>query len=202
VEPAAARAPITTPDGVVLAADLAMAASPRAGAVLLHPHPRLGGNRFNNVVDALFRALPPHGISALRFDFRPGSGGERSTLTDERVDAFAAVDAIAAMSPDRGVFVVGYSFGAAVALGVTHPALVARVVIAPPLALIDVGTPVPLPTLVLVPEHDDFSPPEAVAPIIADWPNTLMEVIDSTDHFMAGCAGAVADVAAAWLAAR
>ena len=202
MEPAVAPCPITTPDGVVLAADLAMAASPRGGAVLLHPHPRFGGNRFNNVVDALFRALPSRGISALRFDFRSGSGGDRSPLTNERVDAAAAVGALAVLGPDRPVFLVGYSFGAAVALGVTHPALVARVVIAPPLAVMDIGNPVALPTLVLVPEHDDFSPPDAVAPIIADWPNTTMEVIDAADHFMAGRAEAAADVAAAWLAAR
>ena len=30
-------------------------------AVLLHPHPDMGGDRFNHVVDAMYRALPPAG---------------------------------------------------------------------------------------------------------------------------------------------
>lgn len=202
MEPAAASLALTTPDGVALEADLADAPDALAGAVLLHPHPRFGGNRLNAVVAALFRALPAVGITALRFDLRPGAGAERTTLVDERVDTVTALDALAAHLPGARLHLVGYSFGAAVALGVDHPAVTSRVVIAPPLTVMDVGTPPPMPTLVLVPAFDNFAPPAAVAPIVADWPDTTMEVIESADHFMIGRAAAAADRAAAWLAVR
>ena len=63
--------------------------------MLLHPHPRFGGNRLNAVVAALFRALPAAGIAALRFDFRPGAGGEGGDLAEERLDAVAGLDVLA-----------------------------------------------------------------------------------------------------------
>jgi pimeloyl-ACP methyl ester carboxylesterase len=55
------------------------------------------------------------------------------------------------------------------------------------------------PTLVLVAEHDQFSPPSAVEPIVAAWPDATIEIIASADHFLAGRAKAAADTAAAWL---
>ncbi len=190
-----------TSDGVRLPADLAVPDGARAGAVLLHPHPRFGGNRLNAVVAALFRSLPAEGIAALRFDFRAGAGGEGGDLAEERLDALAGLDVLAAHVPDVPLFVVGYSFGAAVGLGVDHPAVTARVAIAPPLAVMDVAPASPLPTLVLVPAFDQFSPPSAVEPIVADWPDTTVEVIDGADHFLLARAAAAAERATAWLAA-
>jgi alpha/beta superfamily hydrolase len=58
VDTTAASPTLTTSDGVRLGADLVVPAGARAGAVLLHPHPRFGGNRLNAVVAALFRSLP------------------------------------------------------------------------------------------------------------------------------------------------
>jgi uncharacterized protein len=202
VDPAPASLPLTTPDGVELAADLAEPVGARAGAVLLHPHPRFGGNRLNAVVAALFRALPPAGIAALRFDFRPNAGVDGGDLAEERVDTVAALDALAERLPERPLYIVGYSFGAAVGLGVDHPAVTARVAIAPPLTVVKVSAPSPLPTLVLVPAFDNFAPPRTVAPVVADWPDTTMEVIEGADHFLVGRAAAAADRAVAWLAVR
>jgi alpha/beta superfamily hydrolase len=187
VDPTAASVGVTTPDGITLAADLAVPADARAGAVVLHPHPRYGGDRFNSVVDALFRALPAAGIAALRFDFRPGAGADGSDLAGERRDVGAALDELIARLPGRPLFVVGYSFGAVVGLGLEHSMVTARVAIAPPLAMMTVGPPASGErTLVLVPAADQFSPPETIAPIVADWPETTVEVIDSADHFLVG----------------
>ena len=202
MDPAAASVSLTTADGVELVADVADSTDVKGGAVLLHPHPRFGGNRLNAVVASLFRALPAVGVTALRFDFRPGAGAEGGDLTDERADTVGALDALAARLPGLPLYIVGYSFGAAVGLGVEHPAVTARVVIAPPLTVMDVATPPPLPTLVLVPAFDNFAPPAAVAPIVATWPDTTMEVIESADHFLVGRAAVAADRAATWLAAR
>jgi alpha/beta superfamily hydrolase len=202
VEPAPASLPVTTPDGIELEGDVADALDPHGAAVLLHPHPRFGGNRFNAVVAALFRALPAVGITALRIDFRPGAGAPDGDLADERLDAVAAVDALGAHTPGIPRYLVGYSFGGLVALGVEHPDVAARVVIAPPLTVLPVRTPPPLPTLVLVAAFDNFAPPSTVAPIVAGWEDTTMEVIDAADHFMLGRAAEVAERTAAWLGAR
>ena len=199
VDPTGASLTLLTPDGARLAADLAVPAAARAGAVLLHPHPRFGGNRRNAIVAALFRSLPAAGIAALRFDFRPDSGAEGSDLADERVDAVAALDVLAEHVPDVPLFVVGYSFGAAVGLGVDHPAIIARVAIAPPLAVMKPTLGTPLPALVLVPAFDQFSPPPATHPLVRDWRDTTVETIDGADHFLLGRAAAVADRATAWL---
>ena len=58
----------------MLTYDLSEAETPWAYAVLLHPHPDMGGDRHNNVVSALYEALPPEGVTALRFDFTLGQG--------------------------------------------------------------------------------------------------------------------------------
>ena len=103
---------------------------------------------FNVVVEALFRRpaggghhraalrLPP-GAGADGGDARPPSGSTsppRSTPLAARV-------------PDRPRALVGYSFGAGVALGVGDPDARGLVVVAPPLALMPVGSPPPMPTL-------------------------------------------------------
>jgi len=199
VDTTAASATLLTSDGLRLPAEIAVPDGARGGAVLLHPHPRFGGNRLNAVVAALFRSLPAAGVAALRFDFRPGAGGEGGDLGPERLDALAALDVLAAHVPGAPLFVVGYSFGAAVGLGVDHPAVIGRVAAAPPLAVMDVVPGRALPTLVLVPALDQFSPPAAVAPVVADWADTTVDVIDSAAHFLVGQAATTADRATAWL---
>lgn len=199
MDPTAAFPPLVTPDGVRLPADLAAPDEAIAGAVLLHPHPRFGGDRFNNVIDALFRSLPAAGIAALRFDFRPGAGAEGGDLSDERGDATTALDALAGHVAAERLVVVGYSFGAAVGLGVEHPAIAARVAIAPPLTMMRVEPASPAPTLVLVPAHDQFGPPDAAAPVVDRWDGATLDVIDGADHFLAGHAATAAERTTAWL---
>ncbi len=134
-------------------------------AIICHPHPQYGGNRFNNVVTALFDALPPAGIAALRFDFRT----EFSDGVGERLDAIAAIDEVAAAVPDVPIVALGYSFGAMIALGLDDARVAALGLVAPPLSMApDVSAPA-VPTLVLVAAHDQFSPPTASVPIVDAW---------------------------------
>jgi alpha/beta superfamily hydrolase len=187
---------LTAPDGTVLAGDLAHPAQPRAAAVLCHPHPAYGGDRHNIVVDALFRALPAAGIAALRFDFRGAGGGEQD-------DVRAALDRLAAEVPGVPLWLVGYSFGADVALGVDDPRAAGWVAVAPPLRF--GGTPAPAggdprPALVLVPEHDAYSSPARTRAATADWPAATVEIVPMADHLLAGAAGNVAATVTAWLA--
>lgn len=189
---------LTTDDGHVLPADLAVPGTGAVGgaAVLCHPHPQHGGDRFNTVVATLFDALPATGYAALRFDFRPEFGGG----VDERLDVVAALDHLDSIPELDGLprFVVGYSFGAMVALTAPDPRIAGVAAIAPPLGMTDVGDP-GVPALVLTPRHDQFSPPSTVQPIVSRWSAAEFDVIESADHFLTGRTAAVAERVVAWL---
>jgi len=160
-------------------------------AVLLHPHPDMGGNRFNHVIHALYEALPEGGFSAARFDF---------TSSDVGLAAHEAAAVVEQCSTTGAVVVVGYSFGAGVALHVTGPAVVGWVLVAPYLggALGEAGAD-QRPKLVLVAERDQWSPPSRVQPIAAPWPNTTVTTIAGADHFLAGRTAPVVGAALEWL---
>jgi uncharacterized protein len=173
--------------------EVSEAERPAAAAILLHPHPALGGDRFNLVVDALYRGLPPAGISAARFDFRSADPAE------------AAADVVAVLDQTlrRPVVLVGYSFGADVAATVTDGRLAGWFLIAPPLRLTDeqttaVGTD-PRPKGLAVPEHDQFSPSAAVSAVVAGWRNATVGVVPGTDHFLSGGYADVVSRAIGWL---
>jgi len=95
---------------------------PFPGVVLCHPHPLYGGSMDNNVVMAVASALAGKGIIAFMFNFR-GVGGSQGSFgngIDEQQDVAAALGWISAQpqADPHKLGVMGYSFGAAVALPV------------------------------------------------------------------------------------
>jgi len=184
-----------TSDGHELGADIAEAEGEATGTlVICHPHPLYGGNRYNNVVDALFAALPPAGFTAIRFDFRRA----HDKGVGERLDVVAALDAV--HRDGLPSFVVGYSFGALVALATTDPRIAGVVAVAPPLTAQSFAPATPC--LVLSASNDQYCAAEAAAPIVATWPDATFEVVDGADHFLVGHTAFVAERTVAWLAAR
>jgi alpha/beta superfamily hydrolase len=188
-------------DGIALVGDLAVPGDVRGGAVVCHPHPGYGGDRFNHVVTSLYEALPGAAITALRFDFRAAFGDG----VGEQQDALGALDELTATVGDLPLTMVGYSFGAWIVASLTDERIAASVLVAPPLAVMP---PVPVPrrpTLVLTPEHDQLSPPAANEPITASWTaagDTIVEhhVIAMADHSLVGRTAAVASRTTTWLA--
>lgn len=92
---------------------------PFAAAVVCHPHPRMGGDMYSNVVLAAVEGLVSHGLAALRFDFR-GAGGSEGTHDDgtgEQDDVRAALAHAASLPEIDGtrLGLAGYSFGAGMA---------------------------------------------------------------------------------------
>lgn len=190
---------LATSDGHTLEADLVVPPSGTnvAGAVVLcHPHPQYGGNRFDTVVTALFERLPSAGLAALRFDFRREFAGG----VGEQLDVVAALDHLDTVVHDVPRFVVGYSFGAAVALSTSDDRIRAIGAVAPPLAMLPVPEP-RVPVLVLTPRHDQFSPPAANEAIVSKWSSAEHEIVESADHFLAGHTASVAQRVTSWLAA-
>lgn len=161
-------------------------------AVLLHPHPDMGGNRYNHVIDVLYQSLPKGGYTAARFDFSSSDVGVAAQ------EAAAVVE----QCSSGPVAVVGYSFGAAVALHLTDAAIAGWLLVAPYLGGVP-GAVIsdPRPKLLLVAERDQWSPPSRVQPLVEAWPTTTVRTIAGADHFLAGCTGPVVDKALEWLGA-
>ena len=188
-----------TSDGLTLEAEWAEAeGAAHAVAVLCHPHPQYGGTMRSIVTSALFDGLPRAGVSCLRFNFRgvEGSEGAYSEGRDEPRDIVAAIDAVA----DAGlpIILVGWSFGADMALTIDDARIAAWVGIAPPLrfrpgsdyaAVADDARP----KLLVLAAHDEFRAPPEIESEVAQWRATSTQVIAGASHFFVGRTEAVVD---------
>lgn len=166
-------------------------------AVLLHPHPQYGGSRFHPFVDGLYRQLPTRGVGAVRFDFTTAAT-EGATA-----EVIAAIDAALAEHPGQPLVLVGYSFGAAMACMVDDARVSGWFLLALPVAMLASagGPPVakdPRPKSLLVPQFDQFSPPDVVRPAVAAWEATEVDVASGRDHFL-GDVGPVVEKAMGWV---
>jgi alpha/beta superfamily hydrolase len=191
-------------DGVEVDADLVASPEPWAGAVVCHPHPAYGGDRHNAVVDRIFHALASAQVTVLRFDFRRAGDGAGSSGEDQ--DVLAGVARVAQhLEPGLPLWLIGYSFGADIALSVGDDRVAGWAAVAPPLHF---GSPPraaagdPRPVLLVAAEHDQFAPPGRLHETAAGWPDVTVEVVPSADHFLLGAATRVADTILAWLRDR
>jgi uncharacterized protein len=112
------------------------------GAILTHPHPLMGGDMRNPIVEILTASFLASGLSTLRFNFR-GVGMSEGIFDGgrgEQEDVLAAVT-----YPDqqgiREIVLAGYSFGAWVNTGVIlRKNLLPAVLVSPPIALFPFNT--------------------------------------------------------------
>ena len=204
-------APLTrtcvTTDGLALEAEYAPSATqpPHAGAVLCHPHPAYGGTMRSIVISALFDALPPLGVACLRFNFRgvEGSEGLHSGGDDEPLDVIAALDVLTSeLHPAVPVTLVGWSFGADVALTIADDRLTGWVAIAPPLRYTRATATVATderPKLLVLAEHDEFRAPADIEAETAAWAHTTRVVVPGASHFFVGRTDRVTDAVAGFL---
>src|SRR4051812_32293911 len=173
------------------------------------PHPAMGGSMLSPVVAELAWALTRAGHATMRFDYR-GVGASRGTsrhpagtlriadLQDEVQDLLSVCEQLIATTQLPGACVIGYSFGAAVALEAADDARIDRVVlIAPPTRLYDFAAlaRVRKPLLVVCAQHDAFCDRTA----LPRPPGATLEVIPHADHFFGRGLTAVGKVVAAWL---
>ncbi len=108
---------LATPDGQKLEAILDRADDPRGVIVICHPHPEHGGTMRAPILGAIARHPVAEGFSALRFNFR-GVGQSTGThgMGSEELNDVSAAITHAANNCHTTVGIVGWSFGAAVAL--------------------------------------------------------------------------------------
>jgi alpha/beta superfamily hydrolase len=163
-----------------------------AAAVVVHPHPAMGGDRNHPLVVAIAEGLAQSGVVALRPD-----------LTDpDTARSASRLEALASELVDQvgeDLVLVGYSWGSIVAAMVSAPRVVARALVAPPVAMTDLGPGDGVPTLVLVPAHDQYGGPAAVRAAVGGWDATEIDVVDGADHFLTGAVARVADQVVDWV---
>ncbi len=190
---------VTTADGHGLEGETRVPTHPIGAAVLAHPHPEQGGSMRSLVTSELFRTLPERGVAVIRFNFR---GVERSEGTydaghGEQHDIVAAIDTITSLIGEIPLVLAGWSFGADVSLAVVDARVAGWCVVAPPLRILRadelLAGPDPRPKRLIVPEHDQFRPPDGARSYVEDWVNTEVAVIAGGDHFLAGRTGQVTD---------
>jgi uncharacterized protein len=185
-------------------------------AVVCHPHPKGGGNLHNKVVYHAMKALnaPEFGLGwpVLRFNFR-GTGISEGSHDGEAEtgDVLAAIDWIV-NEFNRPVFVVGFSFGAAMALLACCSSRKARTNLR---ALAALGLPTraegrtysysflsdcSLPKLFLSGDRDQFAPAPDLQRVAATTvePKKLV-LLPGADHFFAGQLEAMQNELAGWL---
>jgi alpha/beta superfamily hydrolase len=197
---------LTGADGVELEAEQETAAgAPRAGMVLCHPHPQFGGTMRSIVIGALFGALPAHGVTCLRFNFRgvEGSHGTHGGGDAERHDVRAAVAHLESALPSGVPLVLtGWSFGADVALSVHDDAIGAWLAIAPPFVVardLDIVGADARPKLLALAEHDEYRDPETIRARTIAWHATDVEVVPGASHFFVGRTDRLVDLALAYV---
>jgi len=172
----------------------ALVAPPRAFAVLLHPHPDYGGNRYHPFIGGLFSRLPSAGIATIRFDFSSGD----SALARE--EALGALKEGTARWPSVPAVIVGYSFGAGIASALDDPGVAGWYLLAPQVEALNgavIGDD-PRPKAIAVPEFDQFSPPVRVAAAVSAWQACTVTTVAGADHFL-GAVEPIVTAAAAWV---
>jgi len=189
-----------TEDGLTLVGELALPASGRIVATLvtLHPLPTHGGFMDSHVFRKASWRLPALAdIAVLRFNTR-GTTSPRGTSQghfDEGIAEGADVRAAVRFAVERGLphrWLLGWSFGTELAL--MHGAdleVEGSVLMSPPLHRArpeDLATwaASSKPVTVLVPEFDEFLPPDRAIPGFAPLEGAHVIVVDGAKHLWVG----------------
>lgn len=165
--------------------------------IALHPHPLYGGSMDNNVVETIVRAGQDCGFTTLRFNFRGvgRSEGDYSQGAGEQDDIGAALDFFEQSFDLADKVLVGYSFGACVALAYCHRpghGVDHLLLISPPPFLLSEGLSLEAGIVrkILLGEKDEIAPPEAVkSRVSSERVEELVEVVPGADHFFLGKEG-------------
>jgi hypothetical protein len=200
------NAQIAGPAGA-LEAVLEVPEAPRgaAVAVVCHPHPLHQGTMHNKVAHTLARAALGLGAPALRFNFRGvgGSAGLHDDGLGETEDALAAVAWARDRHPGATLWLMGFSFGAMVALRAAPRAAPARLVTVAPAVARFRGDhpPAPaMPWLLVQGGADELVEPAAVrAWAEAQRPRPVLHEMPGVSHFFHGHLHELRDAVAAFL---
>ena len=164
-------------------------------ALILHPHPKAGGQMNNAVTIQLYRVFMKRGFATLRFNFRGvgKSQGEFDSGIGELADAATALDWLQANNPTASqCWVAGYQFGAWIGMQLLmrRPETDGFISVSPPTNVYDFSflAPCPASGLFLHGAQDAVTPPVEVERVVAKLRTQKGIIIDydlveGTGHF-------------------
>jgi alpha/beta superfamily hydrolase len=180
--------------------------SPRAVAVVCHPHPLQGGAMTNKVVHTLARSFNECNIASVRFNYRGvgASAGSYDAGVGETDDTLAVVHWAQLRWPDKPVYLAGFSFGGGVALRAALRMNCAGLITVAP-AVARAAPPAHLPQcrwLLIQGDADEVIP----AAMVMDWVQALqvkpeLKVMAGAGHFFHGRLIELRELVRAWLQA-
>ena len=187
----------TTEDGVSLEGELRRPESnPRGSAVICHAHPRHGGSKDHPILWAIRNELAQRGLAVLAFNFRGTmrSGGTHGGGRSETKDVAAAIGR-ARLEADGPTVVVGWSFGANVALreALEDDRVAALALVGLPLEhtldIPEAPSPAELrqfrpPVLLLAGEQDEYAPEPRMRQLASAFRNPEVAIVPGTDHYL------------------
>lgn len=178
-------------------------------ALVCHPHPLFGGAMSNKVVYTLAACAQKAGWHALRFNFRGvgASAGTHDRGRGETEDAIWLADWMRQQLPEARCVLMGFSFGAWVAVrAAARVQPVAVVSIAPPLSEHFYGEPPPArpdcPWLVIHGRDDEVVAYDDTKAVLDTYtPAPTLRTLDGTGHFFHGRLGDITDATLPFLQA-
>ena len=171
--------------------------------VICHPNPRNEGNMFNNVVEGISQSLNSHGIATMRFNFRGvgKSTGEYGDGTSEVSDTIRILEQTSALNSIDGsrIGVMGYSFGAGIALEATIGSDIVKAVVSISCPQRHFSTFVTVemvqPKLLICGDRDQEFPASQFNFLSARFTKPcLSEIIRGADHFFRGHESTLGDL--------
>lgn len=165
--------------------------------LILHHHPQYGGNMDSKMIQSTYTSFVENNFSVLKINFR-GVGKSTGTFDKgigELTDAAVAIDWLQEHNQSNvPIWVVGFSFGAWVAMQLTmrRPEIVGFVALSLPVTKYDFSflSPCPVSGLIIQSSNDTISDESNVTELtkrlMSSVKNNYMEyhVIDGTNHFL------------------
>lgn len=189
-----------------------VAGNPTRSALIVGPHPLMGGRLENNVVRGVGRGLAERGFASLRFEFT-GAGASPETMEafwrtghapddpSRAVDAAAAMGWLAAECAGP-LLLVGYSFGASLLAPLLCKRVIGAVLIGATFAQHDYTALSKSTTpKLLIAADDDFATPMRTTRAwfaAAAEPKRLV-VVPAAEHFYRGHEGRIVEETVQWL---
>jgi len=141
--------------------------------IIMHPHPLMGGDMNQMIVESTQKVFAAKKISTLRFNFR--GVGRSSGTHDKGIGEQDDLIAVMHYLQSRGVSkidIVGYSFGAWIlALASSKISYNRGWLIAPPVCFLDFSSITEVPGLahIIAGTADDFAPPKMIHSFLPKW---------------------------------
>lgn len=164
--------------------------------IIMHPHPKHGGNMNSKMNCDIYKVFAKHGFNVLRFNYR-GVGKSEGVSTSgegEIIDAAAAIDWVQNYNDHSNQFwVAGFSFGAFIAMQTVmrRPDISGFVIIGPPANLYDFSFVMPCSVVgqVIQASNDNLVDTNYVDLFVARLKTTKKLKIDykkieTDDHFL------------------